>query len=154
MKNEVSQKSSKAQIEKKIQRILNESSLNHSSLRCYVLYKFVASGKPVSASEILQALSKSGKKINKTSVYREIDKLLTRGVLKEVVLSGEKKMYELASLEHHHHLVCKSCGCVLDFHSEELEKCIKGLEEGFKVNSGFEAEDHAIEFFGLCSKCH
>ena len=60
--------------------------------------------------------------------------------------------YELAH-EHethrHHHLVCNSCGRVLEVHGDLLEE----LEKDIEKNYGFKISDHMVKFFGICKEC-
>src|SRR5690554_6354407 len=75
---------------------------------------------PMSAIDIQEKLEKRNVKVNKTTVYRELDYLLHQGILKLVYLVPGIAHYESASLPHHHHLVCDNCGkveevdCVID----------------------------------------
>lgn len=97
-------------------------------------------------AEVSSFVSKIG--VNKTTVYRQIEKLLTENVIIEVELGDGKKRYELKSLDHHHHLVCKKCGSLEDI---ELDEHIILKEVSRKSN--FKVEDHSLEFFGYCVKC-
>jgi Fe2+ or Zn2+ uptake regulation protein len=87
-------------------------------------------------------------KVNKTTVYRQIEKLLINGQILEVELGDGKKRYEINTESHHHHLVCKNCG--------KLEDII--LNENVILNevskkTKFKIEKHSLEFFGLCEDC-
>jgi Fe2+ or Zn2+ uptake regulation protein len=85
---ETHKNTSKKVIEEKVQSILENTGLKHSYLRCDLLFLFVKESKPVSVPIILDHLLHKGKAINKTSVYREVEKLLSLGVIKEVILPG------------------------------------------------------------------
>lgn len=52
-------------------------------------------------------------------------------------------------LEHHHHLVCSSCGKVVDFTNCSLAEMEKKLSQ----ESGFDIRGHLLEFYGLCQGC-
>ena len=67
--------------------------------------------------------------------------------------------YELAEGpkggRHHHHLVCTSCGRVVDytdFIDEEIE-LLQKTEKGLSKKYNFKITDHLIQFYGLCDKC-
>jgi Fur family ferric uptake transcriptional regulator len=49
---------------------------------------------------------------------------------------------------HHHHLVCNSCGKIEDIRLNE-QKFIKEVA----VKSQFLVDHHHLEFFGYCSNC-
>ena len=97
---------------------------------------------PISVPEILSKV-----KANKTTIYRELDEFLTKGVIGEVEFGDGKKRYELKSHGHHHHLVCKNCGKIEDVEIDE-KRLLKGIN-----NSNFLIENHSIEFFGKCANC-
>lgn len=87
-------------------------------------------------------------KVNKTTVYRQIEKLLNNGVVTEVELGDGKKRYELKSLGHHHHIVCNKCGDLEDVELNEdfLLKTVSG-------KTSYKIESHNLEFFGKCVNC-
>lgn len=99
--------------------------------------------KPVDAGTLVEKL-----KVNKTTVYRQIEKLVNNGVILEVEFGDGKKRYELRSLDHHHHLICNKCGKLEDI---ELDEQIVLNEVAKK--SDFKVESHSLEFFGLCVDC-
>lgn len=104
--------------------------------------------KPVSAPEILK---KSGLKVNKTTIYRELDFLLGQNLIKEVKISPYIIHYESSSLGHHHHLICQSCGSVEEIVCEELEGPMTILEK--RVSQKFSIKNHNLEFYGTCFSC-
>lgn len=101
------------------------------------------SKKPVDVSTLVNKL-----KVNKTTVYRQIEKMLQKNLLIEVELGDGKKRYELKSLGHHHHLVCKKCGNIDDIYLDE-----KFLIKKVNRLTKFKIESHNLEFFGRCVKC-
>ncbi|MDP8212443.1 MAG: transcriptional repressor, partial [Candidatus Zapsychrus exili] len=67
--------------------------------------------------------------------------------------------YELSEgpkgARHHHHLVCTSCGRVVDytdFIDEEVE-LLNQTEKGLSKKYDFKITNHLIQFYGLCSEC-
>lgn len=105
--------------------------------------------KPISVFEILERLSKKGKTFNKTTIYREMETLKKEGQVKEIFFRNDTALYELAG-EHHHHLVCVSCGDVRDV---RLEESLGREEKKLECREHFTIFDHSLEFFGMCRKC-
>lgn len=98
---------------------------------------------PIDVSQLVGQL-----KVNKTTVYRQLDKLVQNGVVQEINFGDGKKRYELAG-RHHHHLICDSCGKIID-----IDNCFpENFEKTVKIKNGFEIKRHSVEFFGLCSQC-
>ncbi len=108
-----------------------------------VLYLISGSNLPIDANYLIEKL-----KVNKTTVYRQIDKLLQENKIIEVELGDGKKRYELKDLKHHHHLVCKKCGNIDDIEIDE--KMILG---SLSKKTSFKIESHSLEFFGTCVNC-
>ena len=62
-----------------------------------------------------------------SSAYRNLAVLERSGVVRRIITSDEWARYELAEplAEHHHHLICASCGAVVDFTvSSQLERSL------------------------------
>jgi Fe2+ or Zn2+ uptake regulation protein len=98
---------------------------------------------PVDANSLIEKL-----KVNKTTVYRQIDKLINENKITEVELGDGKKRYELKSLDHHHHLVCKKCGKL-----EDIELNENDLLKEVAKRTNFVVDSHSLEFFGHCYNC-
>jgi Fe2+ or Zn2+ uptake regulation protein len=105
--------------------------------------------RPRTAPEIAALMKKRGTSADKTTVYRELAFLLARGLVQAVQFGDRQKRYELRS-GHHHHLVCTSCGVVIDV---ALKGDLDAIERRLARKTGFRIDDHALEFFGLCAEC-
>lgn len=99
--------------------------------------------KPVDASTLVKKMH-----VNKTTVYRQIQKFISNGKILEVELGDGKKRYEKSDLKHHHHLICKNCG---KFEDVEIDE--KMLLKEVSKKSKFKVLSHTLEFFGMCSNC-
>ena len=78
------------------------------------------------------------------TVYRTLDLLSEIGAVRRLEL-GDGPRYELAE-DHHHHMVCESCGDVSEF-----EEC--PLDLRLLQNAGFEVNAHSVEIYGRCAGC-
>jgi len=113
--------------------------------------------KHLSAKEIYANLLRIYPGIGLTTIYRTLDLLEKTGMIKKFNFRQGENRYEFAGEQrpHHHHLICTSCGKIIDysdFAEEELElveKSAKQLAEKYK----FLVQDHNIEFYGLCQQC-
>ena len=106
--------------------------------RLHVLDIFKNSSFPVSASDLLKKI-----KVNKTTIYRELDFLVDCGIVSEVYFGDRIKRYELKDLRHHHHLICLNCKKVRNVN----------MEENFNTPKSFKVIKHNLEFFGFCANC-
>jgi Fur family ferric uptake transcriptional regulator len=78
------------------------------------------------------------------TIYRTLDLLSEIGAVRRLDL-GDGPRYELAE-DHHHHLICESCGGVSEFERCPLElRRLRGVD--------FEISSHTLEIYGLCADC-
>jgi Fur family transcriptional regulator, ferric uptake regulator len=85
------------------------------------------------------------------TVYRTLPLLIEAGLIHPTLLSsGERRFYEPAfERPHHDHLVCTSCGRVVEFEFEAFEV----LQQDIARRYGFELTEHFHELLGLCAEC-
>jgi Fur family ferric uptake transcriptional regulator len=63
---------------------------------------------------------------------------------------GPHVKYKLCELEdHHHHIVCKTCGHVVELEFCDMPKWSKTVME----STGYKVTDHQLNFYGVCRKC-
>jgi Fe2+ or Zn2+ uptake regulation protein len=91
-----------------------------------------------------------------SSLYRNLAVLEQAGAVRRVVLDERTARYELAEdlTQHHHHLVCGTCGAVEDVAvPAELERQVERSLEGLVGRTGFRAVAHRLDVFGTCRRC-
>ena len=104
---------------------------------------------PQAIPEIQVSFQRMGVVFHKTTLYRELEFLMGKGIVKEVIVSGEKRYYELIG-EHHHHTVCLGCGDIRDVVFREN---LMNIEHVLAQQDGFHVLEHSLEFFGFCRAC-
>lgn len=130
------------------EQLLKHAELKNTANRRAILEMIDAFSGPVSAQDVKEVCSH----LDQVTIYRNLNEFTQRGILKEVILGTDKARYELASLEHHHHVVCDSCGKVAELDiclPESLLKEIRTLADGFSTIT-----EHQLEFKGICSACN
>ena len=110
------------------------------------------SSHPMIATEIVEAAPD----LPQSSVYRNLAVLESAGVVVKVLTNGDRAAFELAEelKGHHHHLVCVSCGQVLDI--DIPTKVEKLLDEGLAPEAaaaGFVLTGHRLDLLGRCAGC-
>ena len=103
----------------------------------------------VSAQELHQKISQSGKKLGLTTVYRALTEMVEQGMADSLSISDGEMRYRICTPEHHHHLICRVCGKTVEFDMPGLGEL--ALEVA-KAN-GFSEVSHEIELFGVCKDC-
>ena len=97
-----------------------------------------------------------GRPIPQSSAYRNLAVLEQAGVVRRILTSGDFARYELAEdlTEHHHHLICSTCGGVEDFTAPpDLEKSLRHAVRDVEGATGFAAAHHRLDLVGTCSAC-
>ena len=95
-------------------------------------------------------MRKKGLKVSKASIYRTLPLLLEGGLIEQVERTKKHAHYEhIFGQNHHDHMFCISCGGVIEFYSEALER----LQNKICKVEGFESVTHTLEIKGYCRKC-
>jgi len=84
-----------------------------------------------------------------STVYRTLAVLKEAGVIRELHLDQEQHYYELDEQDEHSHLVCLSCGQVVEVDSTPFAEAARTVGE----RHGFEVASAQVELAGYCSKC-
>ena len=105
----------------------------------------------LTAVEIEQRLSVQRRRVSRASVYRVLDELEHLALVQRVDTGQAMVRYEKVSAggEHHHHLVCDSCGVVMPFSDSELERAISNISERVPLA----VSEHEIVLHGRCVDC-
>ena len=103
----------------------------------------------VSAQELHQKISQSGKKLGLTTVYRALTDMVEQGLADSLSLSDGEMRYRICTPEHHHHLICRVCGKTVEFDLPGFEE----LAQSVAKQNSFTELSHEIELFGLCKDC-
>lgn len=107
----------------------------------------------LTAVEIEQALrSERRRVVSRASVYRILEELERLRLVARVETGQAMVRYERCgdSEEHHHHLVCDSCGVVMPFSDPALERAIARVSERVPLAV---VSEHEIVLHGSCQQC-
>ena len=133
------------------EQICEEWGLRKTKTRLALFQAFYDASAPLTIKALLRLFARAALLVDKTTVYREVEKLVALGVLRTVQLTPRTISYELASHDHHHHFACTNCDFVTDvvFPEASIQKTEALLEtEGMLITN------HSLEFFGLCKNCN
>lgn len=135
-----------------LNKLLKSKGQKVTSARFFILNIFNKQKKPLSAETICKELSKEPKTkgINEVTVYRTLISFEKAGIIKRVNLRRGSAYFELND-EHHHHIICTSCGNIEDFESRKFEEILKKITE--KSPKFKNINEHSLELFGLCARC-
>jgi len=129
--------------------VFREKRLRLSHPRFLIYQELSGAEMPLSPQELYQGLLKKRRRIGLTSIYRSLDLFESLGIVFKIV-SGPSIRYKLCGLRsHHHHIICKRCGQIVEFDFCDISSWVKKLAEA----TGYRVTDHQFNFTGLCKRC-
>jgi len=123
--------------------------LRNSKQRQVILDLLAASPEHMSAEEIYQKARVSQPNISLGTVYRNLDTLSEQGLIIRSSFANGKARYEMAGLDHHHHLICLQCGEIKDLVQCPMAPALQAALQA----ADFQAVQHQFEIYGYCRKC-
>ena len=128
---------------------LAKHGLKRSEQREAILDVFLRSDQHLSVDNLLQMVQKKRPDIGRTTVYRTLKLLQMAGLAQELVLQGQTYFEREYKRDHHDHFICKSCGDIFEFSSDEIER----IQDEIAAGIGFVIDGHRHQIFGYCRKC-
>lgn len=86
-------------------------------------------------------------RVNKVTIYRNLENLVRSGKLRRISLSEQEFSYEPAKARHHH-AICVRCERI-----EMIDACKEENFSRYLKKKGFVPTYHTLEFFGVCKQC-
>ncbi|MGL5178986.1 MAG: ferric iron uptake transcriptional regulator, partial [Aeromonas veronii] len=90
-------------------------------------------GQHTSAEDLYKRLIDLGEEIGLATVYRVLNQFDDAGIVTRHHFEGGKSVFELATQEHHDHLVCLDCGKVIEFSDEVIEQRQREIAKKFNI---------------------
>ena len=107
-------------------------------------------GKNIDPSELALFVEKELPNVDRTTIYRNLDKFIELEVIQKLKLQEKKTVYQyIFDRKVHHYFICKSCGKAAKGNEEFFKKVEKALREVH----GFSKANLSVVFYGFCSKC-
>jgi Fe2+ or Zn2+ uptake regulation protein len=131
---------------------LNEHGFRYTSGRKALIELLVRSDHPLTIDEITSSLPD----LPRSSAYRHLVDFETASVVQRITSGGDFACYELEEslTDHHHHLICETCGTVFDIESATtFENALGSYFADLAKNYEFTATSHRVDVFGLCGSC-
>lgn len=126
---------------------LKENGYKQTDKREEMLRIFVKERRYLSAKEVLSLMQDIFPDLSFDTVYRNLTLFEKLEILETTELNGER-IYRLhcSEDEHHHHLICLSCG-----KSRMIDLC--PLDALIEQPKEFIITDHKFELYGYCMEC-
>lgn len=122
--------------------------------RGYFLVKDVlknAKGEHLSVDDIYAALTARGEKIGRTTVYRQLERLIGEGYVRRTQAdrAGSCFSYTDENCTEHYHLICTVCGRLAHLSCDHVEEVFHHI----KSEHGFVIDPTRTTLYGRCAAC-
>lgn len=134
----------------RLQSYLAQRGLKSTRQRSLIVDAFLGAGGHLDVDQLLARVRQADPRVSAATVYRTM-KLLTECGLAHAQRFGDgHTRYESAfNRDHHDHLICTSCGEIIEFENDRIE----ALQEMVARRHGFAVTHHKLELYGLCKSC-
>ncbi len=87
--------------------------------------------------------------VSRQAVYDALAALTEKGLLRRIQPAGSPARYENRVGDNHHHLICRSCGRMVDVDCAVGETpCLTAAD-----HSGYEIDEAEVIYWGRCPEC-
>lgn len=141
-----------AELHRSVATRLADHEQQYTANRRAVVDALLAAGGPITLPDLL-AVDRS---LAQSSTYRSLAVLTDAGVVRRLVHVGDHALFELDEhlTEHHHHLICESCGSVADVTlPDAVEVEMDRSFDQVSAAAGFAARHHTVDIYGTCADC-
>ena len=97
----------------------------------------------LSAEDVYRALMAAGEDVGLATVYRVLTQFETAGLVTRHNFETGHSVFELATGEHHDHMVCVASGEVVEFTDPMIEQ----RQREIAAEHGFELLDHSLVLY-------
>jgi Fur family ferric uptake transcriptional regulator len=131
---------------------ITQNGLKNSRQRDVIIETFIAAEGHLSVDELLERVRRFDPRVGQATVYRTMKLLAASGLAEARQFGDGHARYELThgdEDEHHDHLICTTCGAIVEFVDREIER----LQERVAAAHGFSIRHHKMELYGVCATC-
>jgi Fur family transcriptional regulator, ferric uptake regulator len=134
-----------------LKKIVKQKGLKYTEQREIVLKILLHAKDHLSAEEVYNEIKKEypDSNIGIATVYRALGFLEEVDLIASITFGADGKKYESNAKSHHDHLICTSCGKIVEFIDEEIEK----RQERIAKKNGFKITSHSMQLYGTCQDC-
>ena len=128
--------------------LLREHGIQVTAQRLAVL-RAVANEPHISADAVADAVRAEIGAISLQSVYDALSVLVGARLIRRIQPSGSPARFEDRVGDNHHHLICRSCGRVVDIDcAVGAAPCLTAAD-----NKGYEIDEAEVAYWGRCPDC-
>ena len=129
---------------------LSKKGLKVTPQRIAILDAIYKLGNHPTADNIIEYIRQSNPNIASGTVYKVLDKLIEKKLIKKVTTDKDVMRYD-GIMENHHHLYCMECNAIEDYVDEELNSVLKNYFKNKKIK-GFKIDEFILQIKGTFDK--
>ncbi len=134
-----------------LKKIVKQKGLKYTEQREIVLKILMNADGHLSAEEVYNEIKTKHPESNVgiATVYRALGFLEEVNLITSITFGADGKKYESNQKEHHDHLICTSCGKIVEFLDDEIEK----RQDRIAKKNKFKITSHSMQLYGTCGDC-
>ncbi|MFY9073965.1 transcriptional repressor [Malaciobacter mytili] len=134
-----------------LKRIVKQKGLKYTEQREIVLDILINAKGHLSAEDVYNEIKSkySDSNIGIATVYRALGFLEEVDLITSIAFGTEGKKYESNAKSHHDHLICTTCGKIIEFIDDEIEK----RQDRIAKKNNFKITSHSMQLYGTCKEC-
>ena len=108
---------------------------------------------PHASADVVLSVVRATRPVSHQAVYDVLHTLADVGLVRRIQPAGSVARYELRVGDNHHHVVCRSCGAVVDIDcATGAAPCLDPSDLDLHA-PGFELHEAEVTYWGLCATC-
>ncbi|MDY0052707.1 MAG: Fur family transcriptional regulator [Aliarcobacter sp.] len=134
-----------------LKKIVKQKGLKYTEQREIVLSVLLKAQDHLTAEEVYNEIKKEYQESNIgiATVYRALSFLEDVDLIASIAFGTDGKKYESNAKSHHDHLICTSCGKIIEFFDDEIEK----RQDKIAKKNKFKITSHSMQLYGTCETC-
>lgn len=109
----------------------------------------LAQGGHLEVDDIAQRVRERLDTVSTQAIYDVLGALSRAGLARRLEPAGSPARFEARVGDNHHHIVCRSCGAIVDIDCAVGERpCLEPV-----TGHGYEVDEAEVTFWGLCPAC-
>lgn len=138
------------EVKDRFEQYIRQKGMRRTGQRDVIVEAAFASDDHFTAEELLTKSRRLDPKTSRATLYRTIALLVECGLLREIDLGRDERVYDPNFLESpdHNHLICIDCGKVIEFEDEKVAELIDSITRGL----GFRPSMKSMRIEACCDR--
>jgi len=128
--------------------LLRQHGLQVTAQRLAVV-RAVSGAAHTTADDVAEAVREEIGAISRQAVYDALGVLVEKGLVRRIAPTGSPARYEARVGDNHHHLICRTCGAIVDVDcAVGAAPCLEAADD-----HGYEIDEAEVVYWGRCPAC-